>query len=81
MTNDVTTNALMESSDVKATLLAAIARIESVPAGKTLIDEISDEDWLDKSVAEWNIEAGSDCDGAGSSEELDNVDKEVVQVA
>lgn len=77
MTNDVATNALMESSDVKATVLAAIARIESVPAGTTLIDEISDQDWLDDTVADWKIEAGN----ANNSEELDFVDKEIVRVA
>lgn len=77
MTNDVATNALMESSDVKATLLAAIARIESVPVGATLIDDISDQDWLNDAAADWKIEAG----GASNSEELDAVDKEIVHVA
>ncbi|SDF77260.1 hypothetical protein SAMN04488117_10786 [Celeribacter baekdonensis] len=78
MTHEVAKNALMESSDAKASILAAIARIESVPAGKTLIDEISDEDWCDKSVAEWNFSAGSEIETA---DELDECDKEIMHVA
>ena len=81
MTNDFAPSALMESSDIKATLLAAIARIESVPVGKTLIDEISDAEWLDDCVATWHIELGSESLGNESADELDLVDKEVVQVA
>lgn len=81
MTNNVQTNTLMESQDVKATLLAAIARIESIPAGKTLIDNISDQEWMDDSVGCWNICAGSQPIHEQSDDELDDSDKQVVYVA
>lgn len=81
MTSSVNTSALMESSDMKATLLAAIARIESVPAGRTLIDCISNEDWLDDSVADWKIEAGLEVVSGKSAEELDSADAKGMQVA
>lgn len=67
------------SSETKAMFLAAQARIEAVPAGKTLIDSIPDADWLSESVANWNINSGSD--STGSSEELDDSDKLTVNVA
>lgn len=69
MTNDDAKNALMGSTDTKASMLAAIARIESVPVGMTLMDQISDSDWCDSSAHNWIIEAGSD--KRGPSEELD----------
>lgn len=57
------------SPDLHASFLAALARIEAVPAGKTLIDSISDEDWLDAGVADWNI-----CVASESAEEADEMD-------
>jgi len=78
MTHDNAANALMKSSDVKATVLAAIARIEAVPPGATLIDEISDSDWLDDDVDHWKLEAGSSVSPEG---ELDECDAEVEGVA
>ena len=71
-------NALVESNDSKASILAAIARVEAVPAGRTLIDEIDDQEWLDDGSASLIIEAGSDA--TGDCDELDDSDKEVVQV-
>lgn len=66
-------------SETKAMILDALARAEAVPAGETLIDSISDADWLDADAADWKIEAGSD--DTGSSEELDNSDKAAMNVA
>ncbi|MFQ3254266.1 MAG: hypothetical protein ACI9U6_002567 [Loktanella salsilacus] len=80
MTNAYASSAMMESSDTKASMLAAIARIESIPAGKTLIDSISLDDWTDASVAEWKIEVGHECVG-NFAEELDDCDIEAVNVA
>jgi len=70
---------LMESCDFNAAILAAISRIDEVPASVTLIDTISDSDWTNEKVSEWHIEAGSDENG--SSDELDDSDKEFVKVA
>ncbi len=72
-------NMLMESCDSKAAILAAISRIDEVPASITLIDTIPDSDWTDETVSQWKIEAGSDENG--NSEELDDGDKEFVKVA
>lgn len=62
----------VESSDLHASILAAFARIESVPTGKTLIDAISDEDWLETDYQGWNLNVGSnsinDADEADSSD-------------
>ena len=57
--------------------MAALARIASIPAGPTLIDLISDDEWLDDAVATWKPEAGSD--QAGPSEELDDSDDALTQ--
>ncbi len=67
------------SSDSKASILAALARIEDVPVGKTLIEDISDEEWNDESVADWKIEAGSE--NVCSADEADDCDSEFPAVA
>ncbi len=67
------------SGDVKASILAALSRIEDVPPSTTLIDAISDEDWNDESVADWKIEAGSN--DVDSADEADDFDSEVPAVA
>lgn len=67
------------SPDLQASFLAAFARIEAVPAGKTLIDEISEEDWHDASVAEWNICVSSM--SVADADEADGFDAPVVAVA
>jgi hypothetical protein len=66
-------------ADAEAMLLSVKVRIAAVPAGKTLIDIISDKDWMDPEVGDWMVNAGSDAKGV--SEELDCSDKETVQVA
>jgi len=76
--DEVATNALVESPDSKASILAAIARIEAIPASKTLIDGITDADWCSDDLNDWIIEAGSD---EAPSEELDDCDKQTVKVA
>jgi hypothetical protein len=78
MTNEVAKNALMESEDTKASILAAFARIESVPTGATLIETVSDADWCDEDVAGWDISVGVT---SADSDELDDCDKEVEHVA
>lgn len=67
------------SDDAYVTLLAVHARIAAVPAGKTLIEVISDEEWGQDEQADWMINAGSD--ECGNSEELDNSDDITVSAA
>lgn len=43
----------------KAAEAAARARIAKVPPSETLIDRISEEDWNDPDVANWNCCAGA----------------------
>jgi hypothetical protein len=71
--------AMVESTDIKASILAAFARIEEVPVSKTLIDEISDADWCDETVHNWKIEAGSK--SVDEADDLDEADAEVADVA
>lgn len=79
MTNVDAKNALMETSDSKASMLAAFARIDADPAGETLIDSISEEDQCAvEGPDSWVIEVGSD---SNSADELDDVDKAIVKVA
>ena len=59
--------------ELKAAAEAAQARIDAIPFGETIISNISDDFWLDESVAEWMINIGSD--KTGHSEELDDCDK------
>ncbi len=80
MTNQVTTkSAHVESDDVMVSILAAMAQIERVPAGKTLIDDIPEEDWHDDSADTWNIEVLSNC--VGDADEADRFDEVVPAVA
>lgn len=69
---DEAMKAPVASPDMQASLLAALARIEMVPAGHTLIEEISEEDWHDEAVAEWNINVCSDSEAA--ADDLDDCD-------
>lgn len=62
------------TADYKASILAAFARIDEVGKTSTLIDSISDEDWLDESVTAWKIEAGN-CESG--DDELDGVDTDL----
>lgn len=65
------------SDDMTAGILAAIKRAESIPAGTTLIDSMSDEDWLSDDPEIWNICAGStECEY-----EIDDLDMDVVNAA
>jgi len=50
----------VESDDMKAQIFAAFDRIASVPERATLIDEMSDDEWLSDEPDAWAIEAGSD---------------------
>jgi hypothetical protein len=70
---------MTKSSGTEAVFLAAQARIAAIPAGGTLIDTISDSDWLNADAASWMVNTGSD--STGNSEELDESDKETVCVA
>ena len=67
------------SHDIKASFLAAFKRIQEVPAGATLIDSISDAEWRDEAVSDWNINVCSS--GEQEADELDAVDTPVVAVA
>lgn len=58
--------------DSMSSILAALARIEEVPPGSTLIDQIPDEDWLDDEAFAWIITAGSG--GYEAADELDGSD-------
>ncbi|WP_421906067.1 hypothetical protein [Mameliella sp.] len=67
----------VENEDVQAGILAAFARIESVPVSRNLIDEMSDEEWHSDGPDSWNIEAGSD----NGADEVDELDAEIVHAA
>ena len=56
----MTKNMLIESCDANAVVLAASSRIEKVCAGTTMIETISDSDWVDDSATSWKVEAGTD---------------------
>lgn len=51
----------------------AFARIAAVPMGETMIDRISDEEWLGNEIEDANICAGSDI---FADDELDSSDIE-----
>lgn len=76
MTKEVSATLPVESTTIQAELKSAFARIDSVPAGKTLVDQISKDLW--GSGVEDNIAAGSD---DNSSDELDYADQEVQDIA
>lgn len=56
--SDKINNLPVGSDDAMTSVFAALARIESVPTTSTLIDSISDEDWLSEGAKSWKIEAG-----------------------
>ncbi|WP_370045440.1 MULTISPECIES: hypothetical protein [Salipiger] len=66
----------VESDSMQAEFQAAFARMAVVPAGRTLIDEISEELWLEEVTA--NIAAGS---AAHCADELDDADAPVKEIA
>jgi len=66
------------SDDIKASLLAAFARVEALPVGETLIDQVSEELWHDDGADHWNIAAGG---SVSSDDELDDCDEGQVFVA
>lgn len=66
----------VESDSIQAELKAAFARIADVPAGRTLFDEITSEQWLEEISG--NIAAGS---VANDDRELDNADAEIKAIA
>lgn len=78
MSNKTDTGMTM-SADTEAMLLAVKARIAAVPAGETLINDITDSEWMDEDVGCWMVNVGSD--ESGNSDELDASDKETVKVA
>lgn len=75
MSNE-TESGMTMSTDTEAVLLAVKSRIAAIPVGKTLIDTITDADWLDESVDGWMINVES-----GSVEEADESDDMGTQVA
>lgn len=79
MTDQINEKVLVESTDSKASILAALARIEDVPASATLIDSISDNEWCAEHIADWKIEVGSASFDA--SDEADDSDAAVTKVA
>jgi len=58
------------SEDMSAAILAAIARVESLPNAKGLIDSITDDEWLSDDPDMWMINAGSEA-GDGEIDTLD----------
>jgi len=66
-------------NDSKTSILAAFARIESVPPTKTLVSSISDEDWNDESVGDWCITSGAP--NAETFDDLDDIDKAEISAA
>ena len=79
MTDQVIKKAHVESDDVMASILAAMACIERVPASTTLIDTISEEEWHSDEVSDWNILVGSDT--VDQADEADCFDAIVPEVA
>jgi hypothetical protein len=67
----------VENEDMKAGLLAALSRIESIQASRNLIDSMSEEEWHSVAPDDWCIEAGSN-DG---DDEIDGLDAEVINAA
>lgn len=59
------------SEDMTAAVLAAIKRAESVPMGASLIDHMTEEEWLSDDPDTWNINAGSE-NGTGETDVLDD---------
>jgi len=76
MTDDNKGAALpVESNTIHAELQAAFARIAEVPAGRTLVDEISSKEWFEG--VQGCIEAGS----FEHEDDLHDADAEVKKIA
>lgn len=77
MTNaNISASMPVESESLQAELQAAFARIAGVPAGRTLIDDLSTQQWLED--VNHNVAVGST---EHSDEELDAADDEVREIA
>jgi len=61
-------------NEIEAAIAAANMRINAVAPSSTLIDSISEVEWLDEGVAKWNIEAGHCVE---AEDELDCVDEDL----
>ncbi|MFY0690766.1 MAG: hypothetical protein JXR14_02455 [Paracoccaceae bacterium] len=67
----------VENEDIKAGILAAFSRIESVPTKPNLIDSMSDKEWHSDDPDTWVIDAGSD----SGEDEIDDLDAKHVDAA
>ena len=65
MTDKITDTPVV-AVDTTAAMVAALSRIEDVPSSSTMIDLISDAEWMSDDVADWKVEAGS-----GDTTEID----------
>lgn len=74
---DETSKLPVENEDMKAGILAALMRIESLPAKDNLIDLMPDDEWHSDAPDTWKIEVGS----PEGEDEIDNLDAEVVHAA
>ena len=62
----------VQGDDPNSSMLAALARVQEVPAGKTLIDQITDEEWSADEPSSWDITVGSaSLDGANEADMAD----------
>ncbi len=57
--------------DLEAAISAARDRVRDIPSSPNLIDAMSEADWNDPDVQEWDITCGSE---KGEPQELDDVD-------
>ena len=48
----------IQDDDPDSNMLAALSRVQEVPAGKTLIDQITDEEWSADEPSSWDITVG-----------------------
>lgn len=67
----------VENEDMKAGILAAFKRIESVRVTANLIDLMPDDEWHSEDPDHWCINVGSDAGG----DEADSLDHDVVCAA
>ncbi|MBY5974040.1 hypothetical protein KUV28_16890 [Ferrimonas balearica] len=77
MAKEHTTSLPVMSDSTQAELMAALARVADVPAGRTLIDEMSDALWAEEDF-DYQIEAGS---VEHVDRDLDMADAEFKQIA
>ena len=75
--NDAAIGAPVGSDDMKAGILAAYKHIESVQVRETLIDTMSDEEWLSDDPDSWKIEVGS----SHCEDEVDSIDADAIVAA